>query len=109
MTEPIAIRKLVYIPKLAGNRRTFLLFYSNLRAWSLRDYSRRRQPPTVQYSRNFPYTDDQILRMAEEPGAFCLDAPRHSVEDIDFWHSLVTEATRTIKKMCHSHHPIRSR
>ena len=102
MTEPIAIRKLVYIPKLAAGRRTFLLFYSNLRAWSLRDYSRRHQPPTVEYSRDYPYTDDQILRLAEEPGSFCQDAPRHSMEDIDFWHQLIVEAN---EKYLHTDRP----
>jgi hypothetical protein len=78
-------RKFVYIPEI--NRETFLFFYFEIpagRSYSFRDYSIAAGIRTT-YSKQYPYTADQILAMAK----YNFDAPKHSTGDIEFWRSQV--------------------
>ena len=80
-------RRFIYVPKI--NQRTFLFFYyegNSGRSYTFRDYSKAsgvRKTEAAQY----PYTADQILAMAE----YSFDAPRHSTDDLAFWHKQIVD------------------
>jgi len=90
------IRKLIYAPQLSGGRRTFLHFFWNGGAWSLRDFSAPGVEPTPRYRADpgLDFTVEQILEMARVSGIPCIDAPAHPVTDVPFWHKKTVEANR---------------
>ena len=88
------IRKLIYVPQLSGGRKTFLHFYWDGYAWSLRDFLDPYLPPKPLYWADLPLTVEQILALARSPGAFCCDAPEHPVKDVRFWYDETVEANR---------------
>ena len=88
------IRKLIYVPQLSGGRKTFLHFYWDGKAWSLRDFSMPGVEPKPHYWPDPRLTVEDILALARAPGAFCCDAPEHPVKDVRFWHETTIEANR---------------
>ena len=88
------IRKLIYVPQLSGGRKTFLHFYWDGYAWSLRDFSVPGVAPKPLYRADLNLTVEQILATARAPGAFCIGAPTHRVSDVEFWHELTIETNR---------------
>jgi hypothetical protein len=90
------IRQLIYAPQLSAGRRTFLHFFWNGKAWSLRDFSAPGVEPTPRYRADpdLDLTVEQILEMARASGIPCLDAPAHPVTDVPFWHERTGKANR---------------
>ena len=72
------MRKLIYVPQLSGGRKTFLHFYWDGYAWSLRDFSDPHLPHRPRYRADLHLTVEEILALARAPGVFCLDAPTQS-------------------------------
>ena len=50
--------------------------------------------PKPHYWADLGLTVEQILALARAPGAFCIDAPEHPVNDVRFWHETTVEANR---------------
>jgi len=89
------IRQLIYVPQLSGGRRTFLHFYWNGYAWSLRDFSVPGVVPKPLYQADLGLSVDEILALARAPGAFCIYAPERRISDVTFWHETTVAANRT--------------
>ncbi len=74
-------RQLVYVPAI--NQDTFLFFFS--KGNSGKSYSFREYPASggvkVTYARDYDYTADQILEMAQ----YKSEAPTHPTDDAAFW------------------------
>lgn len=88
------IRKLIFVPQLSQGRRTFLHFYWNGYAYSLREYAHPSVPPTPRYYAEVGLTVEEILRLAEAPEAFCIDVPAVSKDDVRYWYDQTVKANR---------------
>lgn len=88
------VRKLIYVPQLSHGRRTFLHFYWDGYAYSLREYADPSVPPRPRYRADVGFTVEEILRLAEAPGSFCIDAPAVSKDDVHFWYDQTVKANR---------------
>ena len=88
------IRKLIYVPQLSGGRKTFLHFYWDGKAWSLRDFSMPGVDPSRTIGRTRVLRSRISSRWRGRPGLSAVDAPEHPVKDVRFWHETTIEANR---------------
>jgi hypothetical protein len=88
------IRKLIYVPQLSGGRKTFLHFYWDGRAYSLREYSDPNVAPRPRYRADVGLPVEKILSLAVAPGSFSIDQPAVPNDDIRFWYRQTVEANR---------------
>lgn len=88
------IRKLIYVPQLSQGRKTFLHFYWNGYAYSLREYADPRVGPRPRYRRDVQLAVEEILRLADAPGSFCIDAPTEPNDNVRFWYGQTVQANR---------------
>ena len=101
-------RQLVFIPQI--NPDTFLFFFfkgQTGRSYSLREYPARGKV-IVRYAKDYPYTADEIIRMAK----FKFDAPRYSTNDEKTWKKVIAELNKkhlsTSDNSIPPHHEVKS-
>ena len=89
------IRKLIYVPQLSGGRKTFLHFYWDGKAWSLREF---RRSPTCRPGRATGRTcisrSRRSSRWRGRPELSALMRPSTRSRMSAFWYEKTVEANR---------------
>ena len=86
------LRQLIYVPQLTDGRKTFLHFYWNGKAYSLREYADPHVPPRPRYREEVGLSVEEIWRLAHARGSFCVDAPNQDKDSVAFWYAKIQEA-----------------
>ena len=89
------IRKLIYVPQLTGGRKTFLHFFWDGKAWSLRDFSMPGVEPKPHYRPDPRLTVEDILAHGAGARGFLLSTlPSTRSAMSEFWHEMTIETNR---------------